>query len=104
MRNIHVRGADNALWQRAHYGSAAKAAPECGGQILPGSMVAIVTGRDGDTILRIAVPAEDPAMAPGQLPGEAEDIPLQTPFRLPVRSAAVPGPALEASSVVEAAL
>ena len=82
----------------------AKAAPEQIGEILPDSMVAIVTVRDGDSVRRIAVPAVDPAMADGQLPGESEDIPLQTPFQLPAGSAAVLGPVLEALGAVEVAL
>ena len=75
-----------------------------GGEILPDSMVAILTVRGGDAVRRIAVPALDPAVAVGNLPGETSDIPLQTPFLLPASSAAMLGPVLEALRAVEVTL
>ena len=77
---------------------------ESGGEILPDSMVAILTVRGGDAVRRIAVPALDPAVAAGNLPGETSDIPLQTPFLLPASSAAMLGPVLEALRAVEVTL
>lgn len=77
-------------------------APSIG--FLDGPATISITVRDGGSIRRVTVPAVDPAIAAGGLPGEAEDIPLQTPFQLPAASVAVLGPVLEALRAVEGAL
>ena len=74
------------------------------GEVLPDSMVAILTVRDGDAIRRIAFPADEPANAAASLPGEPADIPLRTQVQLPAESVTALRPVLDALGAVEAAL
>ena len=74
------------------------------GEVLPDSMVAIITVRDGDAVRRIAVPADEPANAQASLPGEPADIPLRTQIQLPADSVTALRPVLEALGAVEEAL
>jgi hypothetical protein len=106
-----TRGIDRQLASRAFAAAAevgllddtAPAIPQQhGGEILPDSMIAIFTVRDGDSVRRIAIPADDPATA--NLPGETRDVPMDTPVQLPAESVAALGPLLEALQAVEAAL
>jgi hypothetical protein len=74
------------------------------GEVLPDSMVAVLTVRDGDAIRRIAFPADEPANAAASLPGEPADIPLRTQVQLPAESVTALRPVLDALGAVEAAL
>ncbi|MEW1982939.1 hypothetical protein [Pseudarthrobacter oxydans] len=74
------------------------------GEVLPDSMVAVITVRDGDAVRRVAVPADEPAFAGASLPGEPADIPLRTQVQLPADSVTALRPVLEALGAVEAAL
>jgi len=74
------------------------------GELLPDSMIAIITVRDGESARRIAVPADEPATAAANLPGEPADVPMETPVQLPAESVATLRPVLEALRAVEAAL
>ena len=77
---------------------------ESDNQIVPDSMVAVVTVRDGDTERRIAVRAADPADAAHVLPGESSELPLDMDIRLVAESASALQPLLDALRGVEAAL
>jgi hypothetical protein len=74
-------------------------------QLVPDSMVAIITVRDGDAVRRIAVPAAEPGDAANEMPGgAAADVPLETDMQLPAESVAALQPLLDALRGVEAAL
>ena len=73
-------------------------------QVLPDSMIAIITVRDGDTVRRVVVPEDEPANAAASLPGEPADIPLRTQIQLPSDSVTALRPVLEALAAVEASL
>ena len=74
------------------------------GQIVPDSMVAIITVRDGDAVRRIVVPAAEPSDAELDIPGEAADVPLSTEVQLPAVSVVALQPLLDALRGVESAL
>ena len=73
------------------------------GGILPDSLIATVTVRDGDVVRRVSVPVSEPA-ADGTAPGEGTDVPVGTHVLLPPGAAAVLLPGLAALSEVETAL
>jgi hypothetical protein len=73
------------------------------GQIVPDSLVAIITVRDGDSLRRVVLPAADPAIA-AEPSTESADVPLDTDVRLPSESTTAMQPLLEALRAVEAAL
>ncbi|MFB7360339.1 hypothetical protein, partial [Streptomyces gardneri] len=77
--------------------------PDAQDEILPDSMIATITVREGDSIRRISVPAEEPATAES-LPGEPENVPLDTHVQLPARSVAVLQPVLQAFAAIESRL
>ena len=108
-----TRGIDRQLASRvfaaaAEAGLLEETAPaipqQHGAEVLPDSMIAIITVRDGDTVRRIVVPADEPASAAANLPGEPRDVPMDTPVQLPAESVAALRPLLEALQAVEAAL
>ena len=73
------------------------------GGILPDSLVATVTVRDGETVRRVSVPVSEPVTGQ-EAPGEASDVPVRTHVRLPRGAATALEPVLAALSEVEAAL
>ena len=78
--------------------------PLQGGQLLPDSMIAIITVREGDSVRRIVVPADEPATAARSLPGEPRDVPMETPVQLPAEAVDALRPVLDALRAVEAAM
>ena len=78
--------------------------PEQGGDLVPDSLVAILTVRDGDAIRRVVVPAGEPSGGSDLLGDEAADVPLSTPMQLRSSSVDALQPVLEALRAVEAAL
>ncbi|MDN3497013.1 hypothetical protein QL996_13810 [Planococcus sp. APC 4015] len=73
-------------------------------EILPDSLVAILTVRDGDAVRRVVVPVmESDAAADGTTPG-ATEVPLDTPVLLPTESVDRLAPVLAALGKVESAL
>jgi hypothetical protein len=107
------RGMDRELASRVFQAAADSgllddAAPdvplEHGGNLLPDSMIAIITVRDGDSVRRVVVPAGEPSAGETGLPGEGADVPLETPVQLPAGSVAALLPVLDALRAVEAAL
>ena len=74
------------------------------GDLLPDSMIAIVAVRQGDSVRRIVIPADEPAADRANLPGELADVPMATPIQLPAESVAALSPVLVALRAVEAAL
>jgi len=108
-----TRGVDRQLASRV-FEAAAEAgllndtAPDVpqqhGGELLPDSMTAIITVRDGESVRRVAVPADEPATAAATLHGEPADVPMDTPVQLPEGSVAALRPVLEALRAVEAAM
>ena len=82
---------------------AAPALAQEGGQILPDTLVAIITVRDGNAVRRVVLPATEPT-AEG-LPGAREvDVPLSTTMRLPAEPARTLSPLLSALRRVEVVL
>jgi hypothetical protein len=71
---------------------------------MPDSMIAIITVRDGESVRRIVVPADEPATAAATLAGEPADVPMETPVQLPAESVAALRPVLDALRAVEAAM
>ncbi|MCK6211584.1 hypothetical protein KZX45_13620 [Georgenia sp. EYE_87] len=74
------------------------------GDIVPDSMIAVVTLRSGDAVRRVVVPAANPDQAARELPGEPADVPVGTDFQLSRESAAALAPLLGALAAVEAEL
>jgi hypothetical protein len=107
------RGTDRELASRVFQAAADSgllddAAPdvprEHAGDLLPDSMIAIITVRDGNSVRRVVVPAGEPSAGAAGLPGESADVPLETPMQLPAGSVAALLPVLDARRAVEAAL
>jgi hypothetical protein len=73
------------------------------GDILPDTMIATITVRDGESVRRVSVPAEEPTTA-GNLPGEPSDVPIGTHVQVSADSAAALRPVLEALAAVESEL
>jgi hypothetical protein len=73
------------------------------GEILPDTMIATITVRAGESVRRVIVPAEEPTTA-GDLPGEPEDVPMDTHVQLPAVSVAALRPVLQALAAVESEL
>jgi hypothetical protein len=73
------------------------------GDILPDTMIATITVRDGESVRRVSVPAEEPTTA-GSLPGEPADVPMSTHVQLSAASAEALRPVLEALAAVESEL
>jgi hypothetical protein len=74
------------------------------GELVPDSMVAILTVREGEMTRRVAFPADEPATAGATLPGGPADVPMDTPVQLPAESVDALRPVLDALREVEAAL
>ncbi|MCY4725922.1 VCBS repeat-containing protein [Nocardioides sp. STR2] len=77
---------------------------ETTGQILPDSLIAVITVRDGDNVRRIALPVNDPEDAADTLPGESAEVPLDTNMQVPAVAASALQPLFDALSNVERAL
>ncbi|MDO3640094.1 hypothetical protein, partial [Mycolicibacterium arseniciresistens] len=75
-----------------------------GSKLVPDSMIAVITVRDGDAIRRIWLPAGGQADASIVFDEEAADVPFNTPMQLPARSVQALQPLLDALSAVEEAL
>ncbi len=73
-------------------------------ELVPDSLIAIITVRDGDTVRRVVVPATEPAGGAELSGAAAADVPLSTPMRLAVSSVEAWQPVLAALQAVEAAL
>ena len=73
-------------------------------ELVPDSLVAIITVRDGDAVRRVVVPATEPTGGTDLSGAAAADIPVSTPMRLPASSAEAWQPILAALRAVEAAL
>uniref|UniRef100_UPI002593FD09 hemopexin repeat-containing protein n=1 Tax=uncultured Ornithinimicrobium sp. TaxID=259307 RepID=UPI002593FD09 len=69
--------------------------------LVPDSMVAVLTVREGDSVRRIVVPAGDPSDAEPVLPGEPRELPLETPMQLPSAAVDRLAPVLDALHLVE---
>ncbi|MFT3877487.1 MAG: hypothetical protein QM708_13850 [Propioniciclava sp.] len=72
--------------------------------IPPDSLVAIVTVRDGDSVRRLVMPADDPSVSGGPLGDDVVDVPLSTAMRLPSESFGVIESLLGALREAESAL
>jgi hypothetical protein len=77
---------------------------EPAGEVVPDSMVAVITVREGDVVRRVAVPAADPRDAAAALPGVSADVPLDTEMQVPAETASALQPLLDALTDVERAL
>ncbi|MFZ1411855.1 MAG: hypothetical protein WAS07_10385 [Micropruina sp.] len=78
--------------------------PQQQGDLMPDSMIAIITVRDGDSVRRITVPAAEPGRDEANLPGDRADVPMDTPMQLPLESVSALRPVFDALRAVEAAL
>ena len=74
------------------------------GELVPDTLVAILTVRYGDAVRRVVVPAAEPTAGGDVLGAEAADVPLSTPMQLRSSSVDVLQPVLDALRAVEAAL
>ena len=83
-------------------------APEGGGlgarQIVPDSLVMVLTVEEDGVARRVVLPVEEPGDAGAVLPGEAAETPLETPVRIPAEAAVRLRPVLDALHEVEDAL
>lgn len=77
-----------------------RAGVETAGDILPDTMIATITVRDGESVRRVSVPAEEPSTA-ANLPGEPADVPISTHVQVSADSAEALRPVLEALAAVE---
>ena len=82
----------------------APALPAQSTELVPDSLIAIITVRDGDAVRRVVVPAAEPVAGSDSLGAEAADVPLSTPMRLQASSVDALQPVLLALQAVEAAL
>jgi hypothetical protein len=74
---------------------------ENGAGLVPDSMVALLTVREGQAVRRVVMPAGAPTGGEVGLPGEASDVPLETPMQLPSAAASRLAPVLDALHRVE---
>jgi hypothetical protein len=72
--------------------------------LVPDSLVAIITVRDGDAVRRVVVPAAEPTGDANLSGAAAGDVPVRTPMRLPASSVEAWQPVLSALQAVEAAI
>lgn len=73
------------------------------GGILPDTLVATITVRQGDSVRRVTVPVEEPSTADGQ-PGEASDVPMETHMQMAAVSVDALRPLLDALAAIESTL
>jgi catechol 2,3-dioxygenase-like lactoylglutathione lyase family enzyme len=73
------------------------------GEIVPDSMIALITMREGDSVRQVILPAEEPGSAT-DLPGEPAEVPMETHVHLPRASVDALQPVLDALAVVESNL
>jgi hypothetical protein len=85
-------------------GDEAPAFPQQGAELVPDSMIAVITVRDGNAFRRIWVPAGEQADASVVFGAEAADVPLDTPMQLPAESVQALQPLLDALRAVEETL
>lgn len=72
--------------------------------LLPDTMTAVITVRDGDSVRRIVLPAGEPGAEAPALPGERAEVPMGTKVQLPAESVTTLQPLLDALREVEGAL
>jgi hypothetical protein len=73
------------------------------GPLVPDSLIATLTVRDGTSVRRLSLPAGEPGLGQG-LPGESAEVPVGTHMQLPREAAGALRPVLAALSQVESAL
>jgi hypothetical protein len=89
------RAADNA-------GLLDDSAPELASQqLVPDSMVAVLTVREGGAARRVAMPASEPTAGEPDFSGEPAELPLETPMQVPAAPAGRIRPVLDALHAVE---